>query len=150
MRKPQQDLFDFAALAGRRDRAMRLGFSGGADFLHREVAGLLAERLAEVTRDFPKAALIGTGAGAVAAALRPGGAGLTQLDPSPAMAAAQHTTLPMIMAMKEITPTMSLAISRPWSTFLYCSALAMANRLSLWRSMRSATTAGSSPWRTVT
>jgi len=88
MSEPQQDLFDFAALARRRDRAMRLGFAGGADFLHREVAGLLAERLAEVTRAFPQIALIGTGAGVVAAALRPDGAGLTQLDPSPAMAAA--------------------------------------------------------------
>jgi SAM-dependent methyltransferase len=67
---------------------MRLGFAGGADFLHREVAGLMAERLAEVTRDFPQVALIGTGAGVVAAALRPDGAGLTQLDPSPVMAAA--------------------------------------------------------------
>jgi len=92
MSEPQQDLFDFAALARRRDRAMSLGFArgadGGADFLHREVAGLLAERLAEVTRAFPQIALIGTGAGVVAAALRPDGAGLTQLDPSPAMAAA--------------------------------------------------------------
>jgi len=88
MREGPDDLFDAAALAGRRDRAMRLGFVGGADFLHREVAELLAERLAEVTREFPRAALIGTGAGAVARALRPDGAGLTQLDPSPAMAAA--------------------------------------------------------------
>ena len=92
MRERQQDLFDFAALAGRRDRAMRLGFAGGADFLHREVAGLMAERLAEVTRGFARVALLGTGAGVVAQALRPavapGGAGLTQFDPSPAMAAA--------------------------------------------------------------
>ena len=88
MREQPQNLFDFAALAGRRDRAMRLGFVGGADFLHREVAGLVAERLSEVTRDFPRVALIGTGAGAVAAALRPDTAGLTQLDPSPAMASA--------------------------------------------------------------
>jgi SAM-dependent methyltransferase len=88
MSERQQNLFDLAALAGRRDRAMRLGFAGGADFLHREVAGLMAERLAEVTRAFSKVALIGTGAGVVAAALRPDGAGLTQLDPSPVMAAA--------------------------------------------------------------
>ncbi len=87
MSERQQNLFDLAALAGRRDRAMRLGFAGSADFLHREVAGLMAERLAEVTRAFPKVALIGTGAGVVAAALRLDGAGLTQLDPSPVMAA---------------------------------------------------------------
>jgi len=88
MREGQQDLFDIKALAQRRDRAMRLGFAGGADFLHREVAGLLAERLVEVTRDFPQIALLGTGAGVVAASLRPDGAGLTQFDPSTAMAAA--------------------------------------------------------------
>ena len=88
MSERQQNLFDFAALAGRRDRAMRLGFAGGADFLHCEVAGLMAERLGEVKRDFAKIALIGTGAGVVAAAVRPDGAGLTQLDPSPDMAAA--------------------------------------------------------------
>jgi SAM-dependent methyltransferase len=66
---------------------MGLGFSGGADFLHREAAGLLAERLADVTRDFAQVALLGTGAGVVADALRPDGAGLTQFDPSPVMAA---------------------------------------------------------------
>ena len=88
MRQGRDDLFDFATLAARRDRAMRSGFVDGADFLYREVAALMVERLAEVTRDFPRIALIGTGAGAVASALRPGGAGLTQLDPSPAMAAA--------------------------------------------------------------
>lgn len=88
MHEHPPELFDFTALAGRRDRAMRLGFAGGADFLYREVAGLLAERLAEVTRDFPRVALIGTGAGLVSGALRPEGGRLTQLDPSPAMAAA--------------------------------------------------------------
>ncbi|HUS54725.1 MAG TPA: methyltransferase domain-containing protein [Thermohalobaculum sp.] len=88
MSERQQDLFDIAALAERRDRALGLGFSGGADFMYREVAELMAERLAEIKRDFIKIALIGTGAGVVAAALRPDGAGLTQLDPSPAMAAA--------------------------------------------------------------
>lgn len=88
MSEQAPELFDFAMLARRRDRAMQLGFAGGADFLHREIAGLIAERLAEVKRDFSRVALIGTGAGAVAAAVRPEGAGLTQLDPSPAMAAA--------------------------------------------------------------
>jgi SAM-dependent methyltransferase len=87
MHERPPDLFDFTALAARRDRAMRIGFVGGADFLYREVAALLAERLAEVTREFPHVALIGTGAGAVAEALRPDRAGLTQFDPSPAMAA---------------------------------------------------------------
>ncbi len=93
MHERPEDLFEFPALGQRRDRAMRLGFagganSGGADFLHREVAALLAERLGEIRRDFTRVALIGTGAGAVAEALAGAGARLTQLDPSPAMAAA--------------------------------------------------------------
>ena len=45
MRERPEDLFDSAALAGRRDRAMRLGFAGGAGFLYREIAGLLPRRL---------------------------------------------------------------------------------------------------------
>jgi SAM-dependent methyltransferase len=69
---------------------MRLGFArgdgSGADFLWREVAGLLSARLSEVTRQFPRIAVVGTGAGAIAAELPQ--AELTQLDPSPAMAAA--------------------------------------------------------------
>ena len=88
MDEQRPDLFDFKALGARRDRAMRMGFVGGADFLWRDVAGLLAERLAEVTRQFPRAALIGTGAGVIAEGLRMGPEGLVQLDPSPAMAAA--------------------------------------------------------------
>jgi len=108
MREQGEPLFDPAAFAGRRDRAMRLGFAGGADFLHREVAGLLAERLAEVSRASPRVALIGTGAGALAAALRPDGTGLTQLDPSPAMAAAagaavlEGETLPLAEASQDL------------------------------------------------
>lgn len=88
MDEQRPDLFDFAALGARRDRAMRLGFAGGADFLWREVAGLLAERLSIVTREFPRAALIGTGAGVIGDALGVGRVGLVRLDPSPAMAAA--------------------------------------------------------------
>ena len=42
MDEGRTDLFDFAALAARRDRAMRAGFAGGGDFLWREVARLLA------------------------------------------------------------------------------------------------------------
>ena len=101
MREQGQDLFDFPALGQRRDRAMRLGFVGGADFLHREVAALLAERLAEVNRAFERIALIGTGAGAVARAIVPEGAAVTQFDPSPAMAEAagaavlESETLPL-------------------------------------------------------
>ena len=78
------DLFDFAALARHRDRAMGLGF---ADFLHREVASLIAERLSEVTRTFANTLLIGAGPGVISESL-PTGATITALDPSPAMARA--------------------------------------------------------------
>lgn len=91
-RPGQPDLFDFAALAARRNRAMRLGFAGGADYLWREVAGLIGARLAEVTRAFSRPVVVGTGAGAIAAAL-PMGSALTQLDPSPAMATAAGAEL---------------------------------------------------------
>lgn len=101
-------LFDPEMFARRRDRAMRLGFAGGADFLHREVAGLMAERLAEVRRSFARVALIGTGAGVLADSIRPDRAGLTQLDPSPAMAAAagaeglEGETLPLAEASQDL------------------------------------------------
>lgn len=88
------DLFDLSLLARRRDRAMRLGYAGGADFLMREVAAMIAERLEEVTRTFPRVALVGTGAGAVGRAVRPGGEGLVQLDASPTMARAAAAACP--------------------------------------------------------
>lgn len=96
MAETRPDLFESAALARRRDRAMRLGFAGGADFLWREVAAEVAARLGEVLRPFPRAAVIGTGAGAIATALR-GRAGaerLVQLDPSPLMARAAAEAAP--------------------------------------------------------
>ncbi len=112
MREGAQRLFDPEVFARRRDRAMRLGFAGGADFLHREVAGLIAERLADIRRIFPRVALIGTGAGALArclsGAIRVDRAGLTQLDPSPAMAAAagaevlEGDTLPLAEASQDL------------------------------------------------
>lgn len=88
------DLFDERLLAHRRDRAMALGYAGGADFLMRQVGEWMTERLAEVTRSFPRVALVGTGAGAVAEAVRPGGRGLIQLEPSPAMAEAAARACP--------------------------------------------------------
>lgn len=62
-------LFDSHLLPARRDRAAALGFAGGADFLHCEVASLVAERLAEVAREFHDAAVVGSGGGVYAAAL---------------------------------------------------------------------------------
>ncbi|MDH3667290.1 MAG: class I SAM-dependent methyltransferase [Paracoccaceae bacterium] len=79
------DLFELTTLAQRRDRAVRSGF---ADFLCREVAGLVAERLAEVKREFNRVLLVGTGAGAMSEALPPGAA-VTAFEPSPAMAEAE-------------------------------------------------------------
>ena len=83
-------LFDTAALARRRDRAMRRGFIGEADFLWHRAADGIAERIEDCTRDFPDVAIHGTGAGAVAAALpaRAGTGRIVQIDPSPAMAGA--------------------------------------------------------------
>lgn len=87
-------LFDSALLARRRDRAMRAGYREGGDFLIREVATMVAERLDDIPRAFPRIAILGTGAGAMAGTLRPDGAGLVQLDPSPEMAAAAAEASP--------------------------------------------------------
>ena len=83
-------LFDAHLLPARRDRAAALGFAGGGDFLHREVALLLAERLAEVTRDIGDAAIVGSGGGVHAAALagRVPADRIVQVETSAARAAA--------------------------------------------------------------
>lgn len=81
-------LFDGHLLPARRDRGATLGFGGGADFLHREIAALIAERLSEVTRAFGDAAIIGSGGGVYASALAgrvPAGR-ISQLETSPARA----------------------------------------------------------------
>ncbi len=79
-------LFDTDLLDRRRDRAMRFGFAGRGDFLHREVAGLLCERLAEVTRTFTDAAVIGSGAGVYRTALSQDIGSLTEIETCPARA----------------------------------------------------------------
>ncbi len=96
MADTRPELFETALLGRRRDRAMRLGFVGGADFLWRLAAERIAERLGDTTRDFPEAAILGTGAGAVAGALPEGvgAAGLVQVDPSARMAAAAAEARP--------------------------------------------------------
>lgn len=96
MRERRPELFDFALLAQRRNRAVRSGF---ADFLYREVAGQIAERLAEVKREFRKAALVGTGAEAMAAAIPPGAA-VTTIDPSIQMSS---ETLPLEPGTHDLT-----------------------------------------------
>ena len=57
-RDTPRQLFDTGLLAARRARARRLGFDGHGDFLHREVAEELAERLEEVTRSFADACVV--------------------------------------------------------------------------------------------
>lgn len=79
-------LFDRALIAARRDRAERLGFARGADFLHREAAGLVRERLEEVTRPFRDAAVIGSGGGVYRAALAGRAGEVMAIELSPARA----------------------------------------------------------------
>lgn len=77
------EIFDEAGLPRRMARALRLGYHGGADFLLREVAAQIAERLDEVSRDFTDAAVAGPGGGVVAAALAAAGVKrVTTADPS--------------------------------------------------------------------
>lgn len=85
MTDPRPDLFDRALWRQRRDRAVRS--AAPADFLWREVAEGLAERLSDVTRQFPDAAIVGAAGGAVADALtgRFGIARLTQVESAAAM-----------------------------------------------------------------
>lgn len=106
MQSPDQQkprLFDPVALRWRRDRAMRLGYAGGADFLMRRGAEAVGERLGDVRRRFARVVLAGTGAGAARAALPPEvavrGAGLVMTDPSPAMLAAAGAALPEARAL---------------------------------------------------
>ncbi|MBK0400751.1 SAM-dependent methyltransferase [Limibaculum sp. M0105] len=79
------EIFDEAGMPRRRARALRLGFRGGADFLIREVAQLVIERLAEVKRDFRDAAVVDGGAGVIPGALVGAGVGHVALaEPFPA------------------------------------------------------------------
>jgi len=90
MGRQAAELFETALIPARRDRAARLGFHDGADFLHREAAALIAERLEEITHEFKDAAVIGSGGGVYAEALagRIGKDAITQLEVSPARAKA--------------------------------------------------------------
>ncbi len=92
-------LFDETLIADRRDRAQRLGFSGGSDFLHREIAALLRDRLDEVTRPFADAAIIGSGGGvhadAMAGRVDPGAISQIELGPQRA-ARADATWVPTL------------------------------------------------------
>ncbi|MGF1552948.1 MAG: methyltransferase domain-containing protein [Paracoccaceae bacterium] len=105
MSEPDQSprLFDPARLEAQRDRAMRRGYVGHGDFLAREIAERVGERVGDTTRRFERAVVAGTGAGAVALAL-PGamgrdGTGVAMTDPSPAMLAAAAERLPEAEAL---------------------------------------------------
>lgn len=77
-------LFDTALLPLRRKRALDLGFREGADFLHRIVRDVLAERLADVTRRFPRALVAGALDAGLPEAINPqaGGEEMRLLDPA--------------------------------------------------------------------
>ncbi|MGH7112377.1 MAG: methyltransferase domain-containing protein [Stellaceae bacterium] len=78
--------FDRLAWRRHRDRAAR---QGAVDFLHREAAERLIERLDDVTRPFPIALDLGTRDGRLLAALaaRPGTERVVAAEPSPAFLA---------------------------------------------------------------
>jgi SAM-dependent methyltransferase len=86
--------FDRALWRQRRGRAART--IGEADFLLAEVVERLAERLGDVKRVFPDAAVVGAGNGAMAQALhgRFGIERLTQIDAAPAMAKLAEAAAP--------------------------------------------------------
>jgi SAM-dependent methyltransferase len=87
-------LFDPRALAMRAARAVALWPKG--DFLHKQAAAAIVERLEDVVRIFPVAGVIGAGGGVYACALtgRFGINRVIQADPSPAMAALARAAAP--------------------------------------------------------
>jgi len=104
-------LFEPGLLARRRDRAMALGFHGGADFLWHRAADGIAERIEDCTRAFPDVAIHGTGAGAVATALpaRAGTGRVLQIDAAPRMAAAAAAARPDAETLEAGGETLPLA-----------------------------------------
>ena len=99
-------VFDRALVRRHRDRAAE-GFAN-ADFLFRESAERLADRLLDVARSFPVALDLGCHTGQMAAALKdhPKVQDLVQTDLSWVMAAAAHraTTRPTLCADEEWLP----------------------------------------------
>ena len=57
-RQDRPELFSPRLLAARRARSLRLDFVGRGDFLHHEAAADIADRLAEVSRDFVHGAVL--------------------------------------------------------------------------------------------
>jgi len=99
------DVFDRRLLRRRRDRAAA-GFAAH-DFLFREVAARLADRLDDIARRFPLALDLGCHDGVLGQALRGRGGieTLVQADLSPAMAARARTArAPTLVADEEALP----------------------------------------------
>lgn len=96
------NLFDRAAVRRHRDRAAQ-GFNGH-DFLFREVAARLADRLDDIRRSFPTALDLGSHGGMLASAIagRGGIERLVQSDLSPALLA--RTAGPRVAADEELLP----------------------------------------------
>ena len=99
---PEAQVFDRRLLRRRRERAAA-GLAG-VDFLIREVAGRLAERVADVRRRFPLALELGCHTGQLAAALGTQGAidTLVQTDLAPAMV--RRARGPRVAADEELLP----------------------------------------------
>lgn len=113
------EVFDRRAVRRHRERAA--GSLAGHDFLLREVAGRLAERLDDVTRHFPLALDLGCHDGALGRALAGredlGGIGtLVQADLSPAMAGkAAGGGQPALAADEEALPFAAAAFDAAFS-----------------------------------
>lgn len=102
-------IFDHELWVERRNRAAQT--LADADFLEADAAGALAERLTLVTRDFPTAAVIGAGMGALAQALvgRFGIEKLILIDPAEYMLKAAAAAAPGAEArlMESKTPPLA-------------------------------------------
>lgn len=84
-------IFDKALRARRRDRAAAR--FAAHDFLYEAAAEEMLDRLADVSRDFRDALVIGAPTAILATALRARGLAVTVADPGPAFAAAQGGTM---------------------------------------------------------
>jgi NADH dehydrogenase [ubiquinone] 1 alpha subcomplex assembly factor 5 len=119
-------VFDRRLVRRRRERALRAEGGGSfatADFLFREAAERLAERLADMRRDFPLALDLGCRTGFVASALAdlaPGKVGtLLAADLAPGMAAAARaaTGTPAFAADAEFLPVAAASLDLVVSAF---------------------------------
>jgi NADH dehydrogenase [ubiquinone] 1 alpha subcomplex assembly factor 5 len=92
-------LFDRRAWRQHRDRA-----AGGVDFLHREVAGRLIDRLDLVNRDFAKILDLGARDGGMAGALAERGAYSVVIAAEPSLKLLKNAPAPRVVADPELIP----------------------------------------------